>query len=77
MDFKIIWKSIKLYFENILNHWNILLKNLSEKIFKIMRIFKERSMNLVDQIDIYRRATLCGIYSKEELIKFLDKIIVD
>lgn len=34
-------------------------------------------MNLVEQIDIYRRGTLCGIYSKEELIEFLDKIIVD
>jgi len=42
-----------------------------------MRIFKERSMNLVEQIDIYRMGTLCGIYSKEELIGFLDKIIVD
>jgi len=34
-------------------------------------------MNLVEQIDIYRMGTLCGIYSKEELIGFLDKIIVD
>ena len=42
-----------------------------------MRIFKERSMNLVEQIDIYRMGTLCGIYSKEELIEFLDRIIVD
>lgn len=34
-------------------------------------------MNLVEQIDIYRMGTLCEIYSKEELIGFLDKIIVD
>lgn len=32
-------------------------------------------MNLIQQIDVYRLATICGLYSKEELIKFLDKII--
>jgi len=34
-------------------------------------------MNLIEQIEIYRLATACGIYSKEELIKFLDKIIIE
>jgi len=32
-------------------------------------------MKLIEQIEVYRLATVCGIYSKEELIKFLDKII--
>jgi hypothetical protein len=34
-------------------------------------------MNLKEQIEIYRIATALGIYSKKELIEFLDKIIVD
>lgn len=34
-------------------------------------------MNLTEQIEVYRLATICGIYSKEELIKFLDKIIAN
>lgn len=34
-------------------------------------------MNLTEQIEIYRLATICGLYSKEELMKFLDKIIAN
>lgn len=34
-------------------------------------------MNLVQQIEVNRLAVLCGIFSKEELIKFLDKIIAN
>ena len=34
-------------------------------------------MDLLKQIEIYRIAVLCGIYSKEELIEFLDKIIIE
>ncbi|OPF51892.1 hypothetical protein BH721_10485 [Clostridium baratii] len=32
-------------------------------------------MNLAYEIEIYRLCTLCGIYSKEELIKYLDNLI--
>ncbi|MVX63385.1 hypothetical protein GKZ28_06710 [Clostridium chromiireducens] len=34
-------------------------------------------MYLVEQVEIYRIAIACGIYSKRELSEFLDKIIVD
>jgi hypothetical protein len=34
-------------------------------------------MNLIQQIEVYRLATICGLYSKEELINFLDKIIAN
>lgn len=34
-------------------------------------------MDLLKQIEIYEIAVLCGIYSKEELIEFLDKIIIE
>lgn len=32
-------------------------------------------MNLLYEIEIYLLGTLCGIYSKEELIKYLDNLI--
>ncbi|AGX44225.1 hypothetical protein [Clostridium saccharobutylicum] len=34
-------------------------------------------MSFVEQIEVNRLAVLCGIFSKEELIKFLDKIIAN
>lgn len=34
-------------------------------------------MNLIEQIEVNRLAGVCGIFSKEELIEFLDKLIVD
>ncbi len=34
-------------------------------------------MNLTEQIEVYRLATICGLYSKKKLIKFLDKIIAN
>ena len=34
-------------------------------------------MKFVEQIEIYRLGALCGIYSKQELIKYLDKLIYD
>ena len=38
-------------------------------------------MNLIQQIEVYRLETICGLYSKEELIKqkcdiFLCRIII-
>ena len=38
---------------------------------------RENSIDLVEQVEIYRIAIACGIYSKTELSVFLDKIIVD
>lgn len=34
-------------------------------------------MNLIEKIEVYRLGALCGIYSKQELIKYLDKLIYD
>lgn len=34
-----------------------------------------KTMNLLYEIEIYLLGTLCGIYSKEELIKYLDNLI--
>ena len=34
-------------------------------------------MDFIEKIEIYRLGALCGIYSKQELIKYLDKLIYD
>ena len=34
-------------------------------------------MDFIEETEIYRLGALCGIYSKQELIKYLDKLIYD
>lgn len=34
-------------------------------------------MDFIEKIEIYRLGALCGIYSKQEVIKYLDKLIYD
>lgn len=34
-------------------------------------------METVERIEVYRLGALCGIYSEQELIKYLDKLIYD
>lgn len=34
-------------------------------------------MDLIEKIEIYRLGALCGIYSKEELVSYLDSMIAD
>ena len=42
-----------------------------------MRRYNHENLdNIKDNVEIYRLATLIGLYSKEELIKYLDEIIL-